>query len=80
MGLTGAADGVTALRCPPELGGGLQEVPTGEEGMEAEPLVLMGRGSWVGFLGEEGGVTRFFLGAETRAFLGRVGVPAGEGV
>lgn len=40
----------------------------------------MGRGSWVGFLGEEGVVCRFFLGAAVEPFLGRVGVQAGEGV
>lgn len=75
----GAADGVRALRCTPRapgLGGCLQGLLTGVQGREEEPLVLMGRGSWVGFLGEEGGVRRFLL----KAFRGSVGVPAGEGV
>lgn len=49
------------------------ELPTGVEGKEEEPLVVRGRGSWVGFLGEEGVA---FLGAGP--FLGRVGVQAGE--
>lgn len=52
----------------------MQVLPTGVEGRE------MGRGSWVGFLGEEGGVRRFFFGADTKPFRGSVGVPAGEGV
>lgn len=40
-------------------------------------MVVMGRGSWVGFLGEEG-ACRFFLGAVAAPFLGKVGVQAGE--
>lgn len=48
------------------------------EGREQEPLVVTGRGSWVGFLGEDGAPCRFFLGAAAEPFLGNVGVPAGE--
>lgn len=50
------------------------------EGREEEPLVVLGRGSWVGFLGEEGVTCRFFLGAAAAPFLGIVGVQAGEAV
>lgn len=50
------------------------------EGREEEPLVVMGRGSWVGFLGEEGVIWKFFFGTETEPFLGSVGVQAGEGL
>lgn len=52
----GAAEGVRALRgtcapCnPPGLGDCLEEPPTGVEGREEEPLLVTGRGSWVGFL------------------------------
>lgn len=81
----GAADGVRALRwsCPawpPGLGDCLEEPPIGVEGREEEPLVVTGRGSWVGFLGEEGIMWRFFLGAVAVPFLGSVGVEAGEAV
>lgn len=80
-------DGVRALRwsCvpgPAGLGGCLEGPPTGVEGREEEPLAEVGRGSWVGFLGEEGATCRTFLAAATAApghFLGRVGVQAGEG-
>lgn len=50
------------------------------EGREEEPLVVMGSGSWVGFLGVEGVPWRFFLGAVAGHFLGSVGVQAGEAV
>lgn len=50
------------------------------EGREEEPLVVMGRGSWVGFLGDEGVPWRVFLGAVAKHFLGKVGVQAGEAV
>lgn len=56
----------------------MEELPTGVEGREEEPLVVLGRGSWVGFLGEEGVPWRFFLGAVAAPFLGNVGVQAGE--
>lgn len=36
------------------------------------------RGSWVGFLGEDDVIWRFFLGAAAAPFLGNVGVQAGE--
>lgn len=79
--LTGNADGVRALRCPcgpcpPGLGACLD--PTGVEGRDAEPLVVVGSGSWVGFLGDEGAIWMFLLGAETEPFLDSVGVHAGE--
>lgn len=50
------------------------------EGRDEEPLVVVvvGRGSWVGFLGAEGAPCRFFLGAVAAPFLGSVGVQAGE--
>lgn len=48
------------------------------EGREEELLVVMGRGSWVGFLGEEGVTWKVFLGAEAEPFRGSVGVQAGE--
>lgn len=64
------SDGVRA----PGLGDCLQELPTGVEGREEEPLVVTGRGSWVGFLGDEGVI----LGAAAAPFLGSVGVQAGE--
>lgn len=78
----GAEDGVRALRwtCAPGLGDCLEELPTGVEGREEEPLVVMGRGSWVGFLGDEGVPWRVFLGAVAKHFLGKVGVQAGEAV
>lgn len=81
----GAEDGVTALRraCTPGqpgLGDCLEELPTGVEGREDEPLVVMGRGSWVGFLGEQGVTWRVFLGTVAKHFLGNVGVQAGEAV
>lgn len=82
----GAADGVRALRgtcvpCnPPGLGDCLEELPTGVEGREEEPLLVTGRGSWVGFLSEGDTPWRFFLGAAIEPFLDRVGVHAGEGV
>lgn len=65
----GDADGVRALQwsC-------LEALPTGVEGREEEPLVVTGRGSWVGFLGDEGVI----LGAAAAPFLGSVGVQAGE--
>lgn len=47
------------------------------EGREEEPLVAMGRGSWVGFLGEDC-IPRFFLIMVAEPFLGSVGVQAGE--
>lgn len=40
--------------------------------------VGVGRGSWVGFLGEEEVPCRFHLGTEAAPFLGIVGVQAGE--
>lgn len=81
----GAEEGVRALRWshPPwdtGLGDCLEDPPTGVEGSEAEPFVDMGRGSWVGFLGEEGVIWRVFLRAEAPIFLGNVGVQTGEGV
>lgn len=48
------------------------------EGREEEPLVETGRGSWVGFLGEDGVSWRFFLSAVAEPFRGNVGVQAGE--
>lgn len=58
----------------------MEDPPTGVEGRDEEPLVVVvvGRGSWVGFLGEEGAPCRFFLGAVAAPFLGSVGVQAGE--
>lgn len=57
--------------------------PTGVQGREEEPLLEVGKGSWVGFLGDEGAIWRAFLAAAVAAapghFLGRVGVQAGEG-
>lgn len=58
----------------------MEELPTGVEGREEKPLVVTGNGSWVGFLGEEGIVCRFFLGAVAAPFLGSVGVQTGEAV
>lgn len=49
----------------------------GVAGREEEPLVVTGRGSWVGFLGDKGVPCRFFLGT-VAPFLGNVGVQAGE--
>lgn len=82
-------DGVRALRwsCAPEPAagpGGFPSLPpTGVEGREEEPLLEVGRGSWVGFLGEEGAIWRAFFAAMVTVapghFLGRVGVQAGEG-
>lgn len=39
----------------------------------------MGRGSWVGFLGEDGTVWRSFFGTAAEPFLAKMGVQAGEG-
>lgn len=58
----------------------MEKLPTGVEGREEKPLVVTGRGSWVGFLGEEGIIWRFFLGAVAPTFLGSVGVQTGEAV
>lgn len=52
------------------------------DGREEQALVVVevgvGRGSWVGFLGEEEVPCRFLLGTEAAPFLGIVGVQAGE--
>lgn len=81
-------DGVRALRwsCTPGPAGlrvCLEEPPTGVQGKEEEPLLEVGRGSWVGFLGEDGAIWSAFLAAAVAAapghFLGRVGVQAGDG-
>lgn len=73
----GAVDGVGAL-CWTGLSDSLEELPTGVVGTEEEPLFATGKGSWVGFLGEEGATWRFFLSAVAEPFRGSVGVQAGE--
>lgn len=73
----GSEDGVRALRWTPGLSI-CREDTTGLEGSEEYPLLVTGRGSWVGFLGNGCDPWTVFFCDAAAHFLGKVGVPAGE--